>query len=310
MTTPMPISRFFTAKDGLRLHMRDWGAQGPSPSSTLPVVCLPGLSRTAGDFDVLAARLSATRRVVALDYRGRGLSDRDPDWKHYELFVENIDILTVLEAAGIEAAIFVGTSRGGLHTMLLTGTRPQLLRGVVLNDIGPVLEKDGLRRIQSYVGKLPTPTSWPEAVDIAKGVMGAQFTALSETDWDAYARLTFEETADGFRTRYDPAIMLAFGQMDLEKPIPALWAQFDALAPVPVLAIRGENSDLLSEETLAEMAHRHPNFQSMTVPGQGHAPLLMDEPTLARIEAFVSATARTEAAPGSGWISVQPSPWI
>ena len=284
MTTPTPISRFFTAKDGLRLHMKDWGA----PSPTLPVVCLPGLTRNAGDFDVLAARLCAMRRVVALDYRGRGLSDRDPDWKHYDLFVENIDILTVLEAAGIEAAIFVGTSRGGLHTMLLTGTRPQLLRGVVLNDIGPVLEVEGLRRIQSYVGKLPTPTSWAGAVDVAKGIMGAHFTRLSEADWLAYARLTFEETEAGFAPRYDAAIMKAFAQMDLDKPIPALWPQFEALAPVPVLAIRGENSDLLSPGTLAEMARRHPNFDALTVPGQGHAPLLMDELTLSRIDAFLA----------------------
>ena len=284
MTTPTPISRFFTAKDGLRLHMREWGG----PNAALPVVCLPGLARTAADFDVLAARLSASRRVVALDYRGRGLSDRDPDWKHYDLLLENIDILTVLEASGIEAAIFVGTSRGGLHTMLLTGTRPQLLRGVVLNDIGPVLKKEGLRRIQSYVGKLPTPNSWAQAVGIAKGIMGAHFTGLSDADWEAYARLTFEKTPSGFMTRYDPAIMLAFGQMDLEKPIPALWPQFEALAPVPVLAIRGENSDLLSRETLAEMGQRHPNFDALTVSGQGHAPLLMDEPTLARIEAFVT----------------------
>jgi pimeloyl-ACP methyl ester carboxylesterase len=192
------------------------------------------------------------------------------------------------EAVGIEAAIFVGTSRGGLHTMLLTGTRPALLRGVVLNDIGPVLEKEGLRRIQSYVGKLPTPTSWAQAVEIAKGIMGAQFTGISEADWEAYARQTFEETPGGFALRYDPAIMLAFGQMDLDKPIPELWPQFEALAPVPVLAIRGENSDLLSPQTLAEMARRHPHFEAMTVPGQGHAPLLRDEPTLAGIEAFIA----------------------
>ena len=284
MTTPTPINRFFTSKDGLRLHMKDWGAA----SAALPVVCLPGLSRTAADFDTLAARLSPTRRVVALDYRGRGLSDRDPDWKHYDLFVENIDILTVLEATGIEAAIFVGTSRGGLHTMLMTGTRPQLLRAVVLNDIGPVLEVEGLRRIQSYVGKLPRPTSWAGAVEIAKGIMGAHFTGLSEADWEAYARQTFEETEAGFAPRYDAAIMKAFAQMDLDKPIPALWPQFEALAPVPVLAIRGENSDLLSPQTLAEMALRHPHFEAMTVPGQGHAPLLRDEPTLARIEAFIA----------------------
>lgn len=284
MTTPTPISRFFTSKDGLKLHMKDWGAASPA----LPVVCLPGLSRTADDFDALAARLSPTRRVVALDYRGRGLSDRDPDWKHYDLFVENIDILTVLEAAGIEAAIFVGTSRGGLHTMLMTGTRPKALRAVVLNDIGPVLEVEGLRRIQSYVGKLPRPSSWAGAVEIAKGIMGAHFTGLSEADWEAYARQTFEETEAGFAPRYDPAIMKAFAQMDLDKPIPALWPQFEALAPVPVLAIRGENSDLLSPQTLAEMARRHPNIESMTVPGQGHAPLLMDEATLVRIEAFIA----------------------
>lgn len=284
MTTPTPISRFFTSKDGLRLHMKDWGAA----STALPVVCLPGLSRTADDFDALAARLSPTRRVVALDYRGRGLSDRDPDWKHYDLFLENIDILTVLEATGIEAAIFVGTSRGGLHTMLMTGTRPKALRAVVLNDIGPVLDVEGLRRIQSYVGKLPRPTSWAGAVEIAKGIMGAHFTGLSEADWEAYARQTFEETEAGFAPRYDAAIMKAFAQMDLDKPIPALWPQFDALAPVPVLAIRGENSDLLSPQTLAEMARRHPHFEAMTVPGQGHAPLLRDEPTLARIEAFIA----------------------
>ncbi len=287
--TPTPISRFYVAKDGLKLHMRDWGA----PTGALPVVCLPGLSRNAGDFDVLAARLAASRRVVALDYRGRGLSGRDPDWKHYDLFVENVDILTVLEAAGIGAAIFVGTSRGGLHSMLLTGTRPTLLRGVVLNDVGPVLEIEGLRRIQSYVGKLPTPTSWAQAVEIAKGIMGAHFTGLSEAYWDAYARLTFEETAAGFVTRYDPAIMKAFGQMDLDKPIPALWEQFEALAPVPVLAIRGENSDLLSPKTLAEMTQRHPDCEAFTVPGQGHAPLLMDAPTLMKIEAFI---ARIDAA--------------
>ena len=284
MTTPTPISRFVTSKDGLKLHMKDWGAASPA----LPVVCLPGLTRNAGDFDVLATRLCATRRVVALDYRGRGLSDRDPDWKHYDLFVENIDILTVLEAVGIEAAIFVGTSRGGLHTMLMTGTRPKALRAVVLNDIGPVLEVEGLRRIQSYVGKLPRPSSWAGAVEIAKGIMGAHFTGLSEADWEAYARQTFEETEAGFAPRYDAAIMKAFAQMDLDKPIPALWPQFDALAPVPVLAIRGENSDLLSPETLAEMARRHPHFEALTVPGQGHAPLLMDEPTLARIEAFIA----------------------
>ena len=282
--TPAPVSRFYTASDGLKLHMRDWG----TPSRALPVVCLPGLARTAMDFDVLAARLSRSRRVVALDYRGRGLSDRDPDWKNYDLAVENADIRTVLTAAEIPEAIFVGTSRGGIHAMILAATRPTLLRGVVLNDIGPVLEPTGMARIRGYVGKLPTPGSWPDAVSLAKGIMSAQFTALDEAGWNAYARLTFEEKDGRFQIRYDANLMRPFASLDLEAPLPTMWPQFEGLRDVPVLGIRGANSDLLSPETFAEMGRRHPAFEAFTVPGQGHAPLLLDEPTIDMIERFVT----------------------
>ena len=282
---PAVVSRFISAPDGLKLHLRDWG----TPGRALPVVCLPGLARTAADFDALATRLSQRRRVVALDYRGRGLSERDPDWRNYALPVENADILSVLTAAGIGEAIFVGTSRGGLHAMLLAATRPTILRGVVLNDIGPVLEAVGLARIRGYIGKLPAPRSWPDAVDLAKRIMSAQFSALSEADWEAYARLTFEETPAGFRTRYDPALMKPLADIDLESPIPTMWPQFDGLQGVPLLTLRGENSDLLSPGTLAEMGRRHTGMQAHVVPGQGHAPLLIDTPTIDVIEAFVDS---------------------
>ena len=196
-------SRFFTAADGLRLHMRDYG---PRASTALPIVCLPGLARTAGDFDPLARALCGSRRVVALDYRGRGLSERDKDWKNYDIMVENADILTVLTGAGIAAAIFVGTSRGGLHIMVTAATRPTLLRGAVLNDIGPVIEPKGLMRIRGYVGTLPQPSSWADAVDLLKATASAQFTALDDADWEAYARLTFEQRHGRFVPQYDPLL--------------------------------------------------------------------------------------------------------
>ena len=279
-----PVSHFYSAQDGLRLHLRDHGG----PEGRTPVVCLPGLARTAEDFDALASHLKSERRVVALDYRGRGLSDWDKDWKNYDLAVENGDILTVLAAAGISEAVLIGTSRGGLHSMIFAATRPTLLKGVVLNDIGPALEAKGLARIRGYVGKLPAPRSWSDAVNLAKSIMGAQFTGLSEAEWETYARLTFIEKEGRFSARYDPNLMRPLAALDLEAPLPELWPQFEGLAHVPVLAIRGENTDLLSEATLSGMAARHPRFESHTVPGQGHAPLLLDEPTISVIAQFVA----------------------
>lgn len=283
--TSDPVSRYYTAQDGLRLHMRDY----PTASDRTPVVCLPGLARTAADFDPLARALATTRRVVALDYRGRGLSEWDKDWKNYDLGVESADILSVLTAAGIETAVVIGTSRGGIHAMILAAARPTLLRGVVLNDVGPILDPLGLARIKGYVGKLPAPNSWSDAVQLAKSVMGAQFSALDDEDWHAYARLSFEERDGAFHPRYDKQLMRALDIYDPEAPAPDMWPLFEALSTVPVLAIRGENSDLLSTETLAEMAKRHPKFQSFTVPGQGHAPLLIDGPTIEKICQFIEA---------------------
>jgi pimeloyl-ACP methyl ester carboxylesterase len=286
-------SRFYSGPDGLKLHLRDYG---PRDSAALPVVCLPGLARTANDFDGLARAMAdgqagAPRRVVAIDYRGRGLSARDPDWKKYDLAVESADIQSLLAAAEIPEAVFVGTSRGGIHCMLLGAFRPTLMRGVVMNDIGPVLEARGLARIRGYVGKLPSPKSWADAIAMFKQVMGAQFTALSDADWMDYARLTLDEKDGRLVSRYDPMLMKVLEGLDLEAPIPDLWPQFEALGHLPLLVIRGEHSDLLSEATLAEMLNRHPGAQSLTVPGQGHAPLLLDEPTIARICGFIASVA-------------------
>jgi pimeloyl-ACP methyl ester carboxylesterase len=286
-------SRFYSGPDGRRLHLRDYG---PRLSDATPVVCLPGLARTAEDFDRLARAIAAgqagaPRRVVAIDYRGRGLSERDSDWKKYDLGVESADIQSLLAAAEIPEAIFIGTSRGGIHCMLLAALRPTLMRAVVINDIGPVLEPRGLARIRGYVGKLPSPKSWADAVAMFRQVSGAHFTALSDADWMDYARLTLEEKNGALVSRYDPMLMKVLEGLDLEAPLPDMWPQFEALGHLPMLVIRGENSDLLSEATLAEMLKRHPGAESLTVPGQGHAPLLLDKPSIDRICFFIASLA-------------------
>lgn len=282
-------SVFTTGTDGLRLHARDYGER---TSTRLPVVCLAGLTRNSIDFHDLAIALSQhkhrPRRVVALDYRGRGLSDRDPDWKNYDPRVECGDVLSQLTALGIGEAVIVGTSRGGLVSMALGAARPALLRGVVMNDIGPVIEAQGLLRIRSYVGKLPSPRTMAEAAEILRRTSDARFPALSEDDWLAMAAGSWREDQGRLVPSYDPALMKGLAALDLEAPLPVLWPFFAALKHVPVLAIRGENSDLLSDATLEEMTRVHPACQTLTVPGQGHAPLLRDAPTIARIASFVA----------------------
>ena len=290
-TLPPRASRFISAPDGLKLHLLDYPPAENAPVDATPVLCLPGLARTAEDFGALAQALTPTRRVIAIDYRGRGLSERDPDWKNYDLFVENADVLSQLTAIGVAEAIVVGTSRGGMHAMMLAATRPTLLRAVVLNDIGPVIEAKGLMRIRGYVGKLPQPVTWADAADLAKSIMSAQFTGLDEAQWDAYARLTFEQTNGKLQARYDPLLSKGLETLDFESPLPNLWPQFEGLRNVPVLALRGENSDLLSPATVAEMQQRHPRMETHTVAGQGHAPLLLDKPTIDRIVAFIDAVA-------------------
>ena len=283
----MSESIFFTSNDGLRLHARCYGARADTAT---PVVCVPGLTRTAADFEVLAERLStAGRRDVALDYRGRGLSSHDPNPANYNVQVELGDVLTVLDALNVRPAIFVGTSRGGILAMLLATVRPQALAAAILNDIGPVIELPGLLRIKSYVGKLPAPENYAHAAGILRGLFAAQFPALGDEDWLASARRTFKQDDGRLAPTYDVRVAESLKDLDLETVVPDLWPQFDALTKVPLMVIRGALSDLLSAETVEAMRRRHPDMRSVDAAGQGHAPMLQDEPTLAAIEQFVNA---------------------
>ncbi|WP_158812013.1 alpha/beta fold hydrolase [Beijerinckia sp. L45] len=283
-------SRYYAAADCLRLHLRDYD---PGAVPATPLVCLAGLTRSADDFDPLAQNLAfkaaVPRRVIAFDYRGRGLSDHDPDWRHYDLATERADILAGLALCGIDQAHVLGTSRGGLHIMAMAAPHRALFRSVILNDIGPVLEPDGLARIKTYVGRQVHPRDLREAIQLLKIGAGLHFTALSPEEWHLFATTTFGTDEAHLGLRYDPALAHLLDSFDLTKPLPALWDQFDALRGLPVLTIRGENSDLLSVATTAAMAARWDGCETHLVPGQGHAPLLADEASMTRIEAFLAA---------------------
>jgi pimeloyl-ACP methyl ester carboxylesterase len=281
-------SLFLTAPDGLKLHVRAYGARG---AAGLPVVCLPGLTRTSADFDPLARALAkgGERRVYALDYRGRGLSDYDRDPMNYTLATELSDTLAVLSGLNALPAIFVGTSRGGLLTMLMAVARPTAIAGAMLNDIGPVIEPKGLARIKSYVGKLPQPTSFEEGADILRRLFDAHFPALTADDWMAWSRRSYKEGPRGLEPTYDVRIARTLEGIEFDKPIPPLWKEFDGLAPFPLMVIRGENSDLLSEETVGMMGERHRRMTAVIVPDQGHAPLLAEGDTIRKIAGFATS---------------------
>lgn len=263
--------RWFRSTDGLTLHARDYGA---ATVGRLPVVCLPGLARTAADFHDLAAHLAGERRIVVIESRGRGRSERDPVWQHYDISHELADLIAGLEALGVGPAVFVGTSRGGLLTMALATQRPSAIAGAVLNDIGPVVEIAGLRRIAGYVGKMAPPADWAGAVAALKQGNAAQFPALDDDDWRTLAAAMWREENGALVLDYDPAIGNTLTTVDLTAALPPAWPVFDALPAVPVLVLRGEHSDLFSRETAAAMAARRPNVEVVEVPGQAHAPLL------------------------------------
>ena len=281
----MGKNRFTAAQDGLRLHALEYGDRH---SPLLPVVCLPGLSRTAEDFAALASALGGNRRVLALDYRGRGRSDYDPNPENYTIPVETADVMTVVTALEAAPAIVVGTSRGGLIAMTLAGTKPEVLAGVILNDIGPVVETEGVMRIKGYVGKLQQPTTYKEAAEILRSISGNQFPNLGAADWLAAARRGWREQGGRLVTTYDPALGSTLDSITTDKPFPTMWPQFDALAQLPLMVVHGANSDVLSTATVTAMQARRPDMELVVVADQGHAPLLAEPGTIGPIAAFAA----------------------
>ncbi len=283
----------FTAQDGLKLYARHYAAR-PDPAKSgarmlRPVLCLPGLTRNGRDFHDIALALSTSenpRDVYTLDSRGRGGSDNDPKWQNYSVPVETRDALDFLTSRGAHGAAVIGTSRGGILAMMMAAARPSSIGAVVLNDVGPVIERNGLARIMAYVGRIPVPADWAEAARMTYDMTVEQFPRLTKDEAGVLARQLFNEVEGRPVPGYDAAIAKSLTLPS--GPMPALWKQFGALAHVPVLVLRGGTSDLLTEASVAEMAVRHPNLVHHTVPDQGHAPLLRDAPTIAVVADFLS----------------------
>lgn len=282
---------FFTAQDGLKLHARHYPARFAGGSYRRPVLCLPGLTRNGRDFHSLAVALShdpeAARNVYTFDYRGRGLSQSDPDFRNYTVLTEMQDVLDFITLTGLDGASIVGTSRGGLIAMVMAAARPSAVGPVVLNDIGPVIEQKGMSRIAAYVGRVPLPGNWSEAAKLVEDMSARTFPGVPSTEWAEVARQWFNERNGKPAPAYDPALANALSVLDA--PIPALWPQFEALMRVPILVLRGEHSDILSQQTVDEMRRRHPALVAVTIPGQGHAPLLRDSMSIDIIRRFLAS---------------------
>jgi pimeloyl-ACP methyl ester carboxylesterase len=278
---------WFESHDGLRLYSRLYGAAARDAPA---VLCLHGLMRNGRDFQELAPRLAARYRVIVPDVRGRGFSARDPDTRNYRIPVYLEDLKLLLAALGAARVSIIGTSMGGLMAMVLAFTEPRLVGGIVLNDVGPEVDRTGLERIRAYAGRAVPVRSWAEAIAQLRDTYGTAWPGLSDARWETLARLSYRANAQGVpEPDADPGI--AEPLRELSSAAPELWPLWGAIARVPILAIRGAHSDILSAATLARMQAEKPDLEVLTVPNRGHAPLLDEPECLAAIEAFLAAHA-------------------
>ena len=257
----------FTTEDGLSLHFEDHG-QG------LPVLCLAGLARNSRDFEPLMANFADHARIIRIDARGRGESDYDPDYRNYNVIREGSDAIALLDHLGIERAAVLGTSRGGLIAMTLAIGHAERLLGVMLNDVGPVIEPAGLAYIMDYIGKRPPDRDYDAAAERLERIMPPVFTGVSRAEWRRYAERLWVEKPDGLDNRYDAALRRAVLEQSASGAFPDIWPMFHAIAKLPHGLIRGANSNILSAKTAADMQKKAPGMVYAEVPGRGHVPFL------------------------------------
>jgi pimeloyl-ACP methyl ester carboxylesterase len=269
----------FRTSDGLLLNYSDDG-------EGLPILCLPGLTRTTADFDYVTPHLSKVR-LIKLDYRGRGESDWDPNWRNYNLAVEARDVVELLDHLSLDKVAVLGTSRGGLIAMgLAVGVKDRLI-GVALNDIGPEINPKGLSFIMGYLGKQPRATNH---IDIARTLDSTMtgFTDVPFTRWIEEAVKHYRKEGNRLCITYDPRLRDAVEAQGAQAA-PDLWPFFDALEGLPLTCIRGENSDLLSEPTFGEMHRRRPDMIGATAMGRGHIPFLDEPESVAALQTWIEA---------------------
>jgi pimeloyl-ACP methyl ester carboxylesterase len=273
------ITHRVSAWDGLTLHIREWCGGDVLP----PVLCLPGIVRTGADFEYLAQAIRSGRRVIAMDYPGRGDSGRAADINRYAPEACLRDIMDACAALHIHHAFLIGTSFGGLLTMGLAAARPGLVRAAVLNDIGPDIASEGAEFVRDFVGSDPALESLDACITFLQADL-PPMSLDSDLAWRRMAELTYQPGADG---RWHPLWDIRIARL-LDGPVPDLWSLFSALAQVPVLLVHGAVSDILLPGTVSRMLAVHPGMQVVTLPGIGHAPTLLEPSALSAIQQFLA----------------------
>jgi pimeloyl-ACP methyl ester carboxylesterase len=284
MPTPRAAISFSSASGSLRLHAE---IQGPE-NAPLTVLCLHGLTRNVADFEFIAGHLSARYRVIAADQRGRGKSQWDPETANYRPTTYVADMFALLDHLAIERVAVIGTSMGGIMAMIMGAMQPARLAGLVLNDIGPEVPAPGMSRLRRTLNDRKPSATWADAALQARRLNEMAFPDYGEDQWAAFARRTYVEDRDGRPVAaFDPAILEGLNETDPNAVPPNLWAQWQLLGTIPILAIRGAVSDIISAETLSSMAARHPNLKAVTVANRGHAPMLDEPAAVAAIDEFL-----------------------
>jgi len=276
--------RYLTVRDGLRIHYRDYPGDAGKP----PLLCLPGLTRNSRDFAELAERYSPRFRALAVDFRGRALSDYDPAPARYHPMTYAGDVIELLDHLEIPQAIFVGTSLGGLVTMVIAAIMPERIAAAVINDVGPDVDPSGIDRILTYVGKDLRFRSWDEAAATVSQSLGSSFDRYSQDDWVRMVKRNCREEGGEIRFDYDMAIAEPFKTQGVS-PQTNLWPLFTALGQKPLLVVRGEKSDLLTAATASKMQSVAVGMKLAQVTGVGHAPELNEPEAVAAIDAFLDS---------------------
>ncbi|MEQ9314601.1 MAG: alpha/beta hydrolase [Henriciella sp.] len=280
----------YRSPDGLELYARAYGPE----DAPLTALCMHGLTRNHKDFEPTIEALGGRYRFIAVDVRGRGHSAYATDPAQYTPAVYAGDMVSLLDHLKLEKAVLIGTSMGGLMSMVMASSAPERIVGIVLNDVGPTVEAAGLNRIAAYAGKGAPMKSWDEAADAVAKSQAIAFPDYGKEDWIAFAKRTCRVSDDGeICLDYDPAITATLGEVkpSLLTRI-AMWRLFNSLKPFPLLIIRGETSDVFAQKTADLMVKRHPDAAFVNIPGRGHAPML-DEP--AAVTAISDFLKRLEA---------------
>jgi len=278
---------WFESSDGLKLYARDYNAQ--APAGKCAVLCLAGLTRNCRDFEPLIPHIAGQRRVIAMDYRGRGRSANADDWNSYHPSIEAADTLRLLDHLAVPSVAIIGTSRGGIVAMVMAAQAIDRIAGVLFNDIGPVIDAAGLLRIRHNLDEVETISSWAGAIARLKAT-NPGYETLSDEQWERMARAIFRDMDGQPVLDFDARLGLTFPSAEdiTSGKLPPAWGLFDLLKDVPVSVLRGEHSDLLSVQTVAEMAAHHPGLDATTVRNRGHIPLLDEPESLAAVRRWLA----------------------